>query len=628
MQKNPVQSVSQNPEVSPDSDIVKKYHRLKTTLVIFLILMAVSGAVAAGYYFGTREKQESVTEETILPSPSIPTDTQLPTSPPKAFEDAQVAYLAAPLKLGKLGFMQTLLDAKLISLATPEGKKYDLEENSTYYKIGIMKDAKYSGRDLILVESKDYPPDGPGGTYDAINRFIDLGGGNFVFLGSHSDIYLDDYEKQIPSEIKIDKEFKINSLTRKYNVIFPANGQEFYFAFNGYEIGIPPNANKIGEIEKKGFYRENRVISGKQIFKNVGRRISYYLEMPDKTVAVYNLSSSHISSFPQIFYPLTSEGEVDYDKKTAAPEAFLINWSDNPKIKPISGSFDKDTIRYNEYSYSDLFGNILGFKYYDQEIDLGKNLKQIGENKAGEKFYVLNDLAHPILKEFYEKRNEELSSVKDMSYQEFLGATPVFFWKDVWGDFHALFRGDLEKVMGIAKPAVYLYPEREMIVNVQVDNKLQNAIFIPDYSGSWQVKAAPSGEITVNDKTYDYLFYEGDKKDFKFSFSTKPDVVRQENIKKYLGEKLASFGLNQKETAQFTEFWEPKMKGKHYYRISFMMTDDLQKQIPLYVWPAPDTLVRILMKFEGLNRAEEKFNIEDFAPERKGFTVVEWGGMK
>ena len=90
---------------------------------------------------------------------------------------------------------------------------------------------------------------------------------------------------------------------------------------------------------------------------------------------------------------------------------------------------------------------------------------------------------------------------------------------------------------------------------------------------------------------------------------------------------LKSLGLNEKEMSQFIEYWEPRMQGFGLNKISFMNTKELQQTIPLFISPKPDTLIRILMKFEGLNSGQE--NIQPFTSplSRNGFTVVEWGGV-
>ncbi len=48
---------------------------------------------------------------------------------------------------------------------------------------------------------------------------------------------------------------------------------------------------------------------------------------------------------------------------------------------------------------------------------------------------------------------------------------------------------------------------------------------------------------------------------------------------------------------------------------------------PLTITPKPDTIIRLLMDFKPLQKpiSVEGYNIK--TPERKGFTVVEWGGV-
>jgi hypothetical protein len=105
-------------------------------------------------------------------------------------------------------------------------------------------------------------------------------------------------------------------------------------------------------------------------------------------------------------------------------------------------------------------------------------------------------------------------------------------------------------------------------------------------------------------------------------------VVAQADAHNFLLEKLAKLGLNTKESADFMEYWEPKMQGSPYYFVTFMGNSTMDALAPLEVSPKPDTVIRILMDFVPLEKpiAVQGFNIR--TPERKGFTVVEWGGVR
>jgi hypothetical protein len=105
-------------------------------------------------------------------------------------------------------------------------------------------------------------------------------------------------------------------------------------------------------------------------------------------------------------------------------------------------------------------------------------------------------------------------------------------------------------------------------------------------------------------------------------------VVAQNEVHKFLLGKLKQLGLNDKETADFMEYWEPKMQGSPYYFVTFMGNQAMEELAPLEITPKPDTVIRILMDFVPLEKPikVEGFNIR--TPERKGFTVVEWGGVR
>ena len=147
------------------------------------------------------------------------------------------------------------------------------------------------------------------------------------------------------------------------------------------------------------------------------------------------------------------------------------------------------------------------------------------------------------------------------------------------------------------------------------------------YNNGWQVTADPNGQLTERDtgKTYPYLFWEG--RGGIYTSPNKGSVVAQANIHSFLVGTLAKLGLNAKETADFIEFWEPRMQGSPYYAISFSGNRVMDELAPLVVSPKPDTVIRILMDFRPL---QSIINIEPQVyktPIRKGFTVVEWGGV-
>ena len=80
-----------------------------------------------------------------------------------------------------------------------------------------------------------------------------------------------------------------------------------------------------------------------------------------------------------------------------------------------------------------------------------------------------------------------------------------------------------------------------------------------------------------------------------------------------------------KEAEDFKEFWLPIMKKNPYNVISFQ-TDRYTDAAGLSINPQPDTVIRVFMTYYASDRAVEIPAQELSAPERSGFTVVEWGG--
>ena len=175
------------------------------------------------------------------------------------------------------------------------------------------------------------------------------------------------------------------------------------------------------------------------------------------------------------------------------------------------------------------------------------------------------------------------------------------------------------------KPVVYLYPTEKTDVSVKVTpRKITESI--PEYNDGWYVTAYPDGTITNNDdQTYPYLFWEGPT-NRPYVDRDKGFIVATDQVELLLAEKLAAQGFQAKEYDEFIEFWAPRMKSKDYVYVYFMPQADYDKLVPMDISPQPDTIIRTYMIYKSL---DEPIKVEPqifTAPERKGFTVVEWGG--
>lgn len=177
-----------------------------------------------------------------------------------------------------------------------------------------------------------------------------------------------------------------------------------------------------------------------------------------------------------------------------------------------------------------------------------------------------------------------------------------------------------------AKPVIYLSPETVVDVSVQLDYAGTLTCTYPAYDGGWHVNAKPDGTLTdASGQTYRYLYWEG-LDDTKYDLSSGFCVPGDETAA-FLEAALDALGLTRTEANEFIIYWLPKMQENPYNLIAFQ-TDAYTQSARLTITPEPDTLIRVFMAWTALDEPVELPKQELSAPERRGFTVVEWGGAE
>jgi hypothetical protein len=177
------------------------------------------------------------------------------------------------------------------------------------------------------------------------------------------------------------------------------------------------------------------------------------------------------------------------------------------------------------------------------------------------------------------------------------------------------------------KPVIYLYPEYPMDVTVSLDYNGKLRSTYPKYNDGWSVTAYPDGTIVnhADGGEYSYLFWDGDSS-MRFDFSSGFVVERSESAE-FLRGKLAYMGLTPKEYNEFIVYWLPLMEKNRYNLVSFQGAA-YTNNAELYITPEPDSVLRVFMAFKPLLYPVEIPPQELVPFERKGFTVVEWGGSE
>lgn len=178
------------------------------------------------------------------------------------------------------------------------------------------------------------------------------------------------------------------------------------------------------------------------------------------------------------------------------------------------------------------------------------------------------------------------------------------------------------------KPVIYLYPEEETQVEVSLALEGELTASYPDYGGGWRVLARPDGTLTdpATGREYYCLFWEGvSGADYDLSEGF---VVAGEDTADFLERTLARLGLSDREANEFILYWLPRMEQHPYNLISFQ-TSAYTEAAALRVEPQPDTVIRVFMAWKPLPAPVEAAPQHlPQGPERRGFTLVEWGGAQ
>ena len=289
------------------------------------------------------------------------------------------------------------------------------------------------------------------------------------------------------------------------------------------------------------------------------------------------------------------------------------------------------------------------------------DLVQIATTSAGLKIYTLKDKNHPLNQAEYKAKTgyyfSEANNIPVPSYNSYVAKNPVLLLKDNWDRWLAL--GEVEYILpgGCGKPVVYLYPTKPTEVKINFTKAIIFSTVIPNYSNGWDILAQPNGELKdlqpqftdcakINSNkigleyakaacaqnSYPYIYWSGQSLGGTYPKPNSGWIVAKDSLSLFLNNKLAEMGLNENEINDMVSYWVPALERKNspYYRLSFLQTEELNKIIPMNVVPKPDTVFRIFLDWESLsNKPAQNMAPQNLAHlNRKGFTLVEWGGLK
>lgn len=178
---------------------------------------------------------------------------------------------------------------------------------------------------------------------------------------------------------------------------------------------------------------------------------------------------------------------------------------------------------------------------------------------------------------------------------------------------------------GIAKPILYLYPEKKMNVKISFSHPEYLETTYPKFTNYWSVSAYSNGDLYDKDNKYYYALYWDEKKVHLVDFS-EGFYVDKDNAIEFLEEKLSYIGLNDKERNEFIMYWLPVLEKNEKSLVYFELTEERESYNKLLIDPKPDSMLRVVIH---IKKVDDKVNIKKQSLmkfKRKGFAVVEWGG--
>lgn len=513
---------------------------------------------------------------------------------------------------------------------------------TTIYKAGVITAPReFVDETLYLVFT---PVEGMGTHYSYQYAIYDENAKKFIFFRypmSRWEIENSDLGNWVLGVIP----YTFTELREPQKLLIPNETSELYFEKTlgpkGFGFGSVFAADNRGGIvnvfsgETKNTYNPKEIVFTDPVYGPVYfRDDSYQIVLADGAVAQYELRPYFLKTpeekAEKIAYRLGYTADIEWSgSKNNAGEMYELSgdinisgcgagivrctnvvndkeWFDESKLVEIGKTAAKEPV----YELSDKATNT----YYKAMFDFGyEGAKSISYQDEGLT---------------WEQQQEKLKSMSDKDkYAEFLADEPLFFWKDYRGKWRVYKKLKYTTLVECAKPVIYLYPEEEMDVSVQVEPDGGFSKVEPAYpEGGWFVRATPESSLYnyANNTSYPYLFWEG----FGYDYvqPKKGFVFARDEVASGVREKLYALGMNEKETEDFMEFWEPRLQEKDYAFVTFVPQPQFDEMAPLTVSPKPDTVIRVFMDYTPLDEPMAVEPLEIKTPQRNGFTVVEWGG--
>lgn len=577
-----------------------------TPVPIILGIVVILGIIGGAYYLGLVKNKSIDSKPSQTSNLPTSTSTNLPASDNQVSGD--ITWLEQPIKISQTGSL--LVFPTTVPSSSPNNQSQQITGLPSFYKVGSWTSGEYKGQDVIDIQFT-FP--GQSGNYHEI-KYATYKDGKIVLFNTMPDqlgSYLD--PKTQVSDILLDQRHIPNILLTNTNNKFPVAFQGKNLTFTVYQSGE--------FFSKSDYVLLTSFANGQKLYRK---------NQTSNSIPWSNLENVYKGTdFDQT--------ELNVSDETGSNISSYDKISKNWLVQPdLLSDLSPESKSLNDIGYSNYFE--IGCQLIPIESLAGNTTFNPSDLKlvmtAGEISYYQPTNADQLLRKMYDLIKDaeaKDTTLKAPSYDRFIKSLPLLIWKDSFGTYQLTFRWrDYPgREGGCGKPVIYLYPKVETQVEVSFVDKMSLTASEPKYGNGWRVLARPNGELTdlKTNLNYPNLYWEG------ATINPLPQknegfIVKKEEVKTFLEDSLKTLGLNTQEKQDFINFWLPKMQEKPFYKISFYTTEEINAAIPLNINPEPDTIFRVLMKYQGLDKSvsiqpqvlSKPFN-------RNGFTVVEWGGI-
>jgi hypothetical protein len=253
----------------------------------------------------------------------------------------------------------------------------------------------------------------------------------------------------------------------------------------------------------------------------------------------------------------------------------------------------------------------------------------IGKNNIDTEIFQIKSAGNPLviyLYDQYKMGRDYPSAPPILTIDQFTAAPNHIIFQEKTGDWELLVSPDYSVQAECGKPVIYLYPTKDMKINIKVGADITQSKPLYPADG-WTVLAHPGGQLDYQGVSYPNLFWEGKGWGIYPNLADYGFVVSQTDLIFTLKNHLKLLGLNARESADFMAFWTPKLPISPFVRLTWLNTADMNRLAPLNISPRPNTTIRIFLDFVGLNKPISLIPQKLSSIPRRGLTLIEWGGL-